>query len=326
VTAVDDFLAAGPEIQRDRFGRPLVVPPGGGKPTPYTRCTTYVDCLEDKFNLAKWQQRMVAIGITERTDLRLAVAAHRDDKNRLNDLCEQALEAAKATAGATTGTALHAFTEQHDRGQLDLRRVPPDFRADLDAYITATRGFGIVDIETFGVLDDLKIAGTWDRILTVDGVPYIADLKTGSIEFGMGKIAMQLAVYSRCQRYDMATHQRSPLTVDQDRALVIHLPAGTGECSLHWVDINAGWDAVDLATQVRAWRARRGLARPYTPPAAGPDMAKFNEQVTEAPTLAALRALWHEYAGVWTHEMTAICAQRRDELVATDSTPKTSVA
>lgn len=326
MTAVDTFLHTQTlEVQRDRFGRPLVIPPGGGKPTAYTRCTTYVDCLEDKFNLSKWQQRMVAIGITERTDLRLAVAAHRDDKKHLDEICEQALEAAQATAGATTGTALHAFTEQHDRGQLDLRRVPADFRADLDAYIDAVRGFGMVDIETFGVLDDLQIAGTWDRILTVDGVPHIADIKTGSIEYGMGKIAMQLAVYSRCDRYDIATGQRSGLNVDQTRALVIHLPAGTGTCSLHWVDIEAGWEAVQLATQVRAWRKRKGLSKPYAPAKPAVDMAAFGDEIAAVTTVLGLRDVWFRYASSWTEEMTAVAAARKEQILAA-ATPRTSVA
>src|SRR5215831_14489249 len=107
MSTTDTFDPIPPAIRRDRWLRPLVVPPGGGKPVPYTRCTTYVSALEDTYNLSRWQQRMVAIGLAERQDLLLAVAAHRDDKAHLNELCEKALEAAKGSAPATTGTALH---------------------------------------------------------------------------------------------------------------------------------------------------------------------------------------------------------------------------
>ena len=69
-------------IPRDRFGRPLVVPPAARSPSPYTRCTTYVDALEDKFGLQKWMMRMTAVGLSQRQDLLLAVAANRDDKER----------------------------------------------------------------------------------------------------------------------------------------------------------------------------------------------------------------------------------------------------
>lgn len=36
------------ELPRDRFGRPMVMPPSGkGKRIPYRRCTTFVGCLDD---------------------------------------------------------------------------------------------------------------------------------------------------------------------------------------------------------------------------------------------------------------------------------------
>ena len=41
------------DIPRDHWNRPLVVPPGGGNPVPYTRCTTFIDPLEDQYNLTQ---------------------------------------------------------------------------------------------------------------------------------------------------------------------------------------------------------------------------------------------------------------------------------
>jgi hypothetical protein len=155
---------------------------------------------------------MVALGLADRPDLLLAAAAHRDDKNKLNDICDQAKEAAKASASATTGTALHALTEQHDRGQT-LGVLPADAKADLDAYIAATEPFEHLGIEEFVVHDGFKIGGTFDRLVRYNGEVYIADLKTGSVDFGIGKIAMQLAVYAHSVRYDPATHLRSSLPV-----------------------------------------------------------------------------------------------------------------
>src|SRR5689334_2925212 len=75
--SMSDFTTPAPQVPRDRWQRPLVVPPKGGKPVAYTRCTTFVGCLEDTFNLSRWQQRMVALGLNDRPDLLLAVAAHR---------------------------------------------------------------------------------------------------------------------------------------------------------------------------------------------------------------------------------------------------------
>lgn len=257
-----ELASAVEPIPRDRYGRPLVIPREGGKPIPYTRCTTYVGVLEDTFNLARWQQRMVALGLASRPDLLLAVSAHGDDKTELNRICAEAQEAAAAHAAATTGTALHALTERLDRG-MPVGVIPEAYQADLAAYEKETAELTPVEIEAFTVLDTLQIGGTPDRVVEFRGARYIADVKTGSIEYGMGKIAMQLAVYSRSSLYDHRTGERTSLQVDQNNAIVIHLPAGEGRCELHWVNIAAGWEAVKLATSVRAWRARSGLSIPF---------------------------------------------------------------
>lgn len=252
------------EPQRDRWGRPLVIPPQGGEPVPYTRCTTFIDCLDDRYNLELWKIRQAAIGLTERPDLHLAVSAHRDDKKKLDRICNDAIEAAKSSAAATTGTALHSLTELVDTGR-DLPGLPDSAKADLEAYREGTAVLTVVAMEQFGVHDELKVGGTWDRIVEYDGKRFIADLKTGStIDYSINKIAMQLAVYSRSQVYDVATGQRTPLDVYPNAGIVIHLPAGQASCQLHWVDLKAGWEGVALATQVRGWRRRKGLAQPFT--------------------------------------------------------------
>lgn len=317
------FASPGQEIPRDRWGRPLVVPVAGGKPVSYTRATTYVGCLEDTYNLAKWQMRMTALGLVDREDLHLAVAAHRDDKDHLNKICDQAIEAAKAHAAATTGTALHSLTEQHDRGTLDLARVPAAYRKDIEAYASATDGLEVVEIEQFGVIDDLKIGGTWDRCVRGrDGRLRIADVKTGSVEWGMGKIAMQLSVYARCTAYTHADPSprravsNPDAGVDQDTAIVIHLPAGKGKCHLIEVDIAAGWEAVDLARQVRAWRARKDLARPHGSSVALAAMDPILDQIKAAPDIGTLRLLWAQnHASRWTPAHTAAAAERKAYLI-----------
>ncbi|MEO3922985.1 PD-(D/E)XK nuclease family protein [Micromonosporaceae bacterium B7E4] len=299
--------AAAPD--RDRWGRPLIVPPEGGTAVAYTRCTTYVGALEDRYNLGLWEQRMVALGLADRPDLILSVGAHRDDKRKLDDICADAKEAAKAHAAATTGTAVHKLVERLDLGQ-PVGTVPDAYRADLAAYETATACLEPVAVERFVVLDDLRIGGTPDRVVRFEGRHFIADLKTGSVEFGAGKIAMQLAVYSRSVHYDHETRTREPLPgVDQDRAIVIHLPAGSGRCELKWIDIAAGWEAVSLATQVRAWRARRSLFTPFQQATSG-----VLEQITNAASEDALSALWRQHMTVWTPELTAAARARKAAL------------
>lgn len=300
------------EIPRDGWGRPKITPPDGGKAVAYTRCTTYVAALEDTYGLTKWKMRQVALGLADRSDLLLAVSAHRDDKKELDRIADKAMEAARSSAAATTGTALHTLTELHDQGRA-IGVLPDSARADLNAYITATAHLRYAAIEQFRVLDELRIGGTADRVIDLGDRYRIGDVKTGDIELGIGKIAMQLAVYARSVAYTGdGTRHPDAKPMDLDTALIVHLPAGQGRCTLVEVDIAAGWEAVQLAAQVRAWRARKDLARP---------VAVDTTQVGQFADLDKLRAWYVELdaRGQATPELLAACKARAAELTAVAS-------
>lgn len=242
------------DIERDNFGRPLIVPPGGGKPKAYTRCTTFVDALSDKSNLMAWKARMAALGLARSDDLMLQIAGHDpDDKKGLDRLVDQAANLAGASRGANIGTQIHEATEKYDRGE----ELPPlgKFQADVDAYIQATRGLEVAAVEQFRVHDDLHIGGTADRLFLIDGKLTIADIKTGGL-WDVGKMAMQLAVYANSVPYNPETNTREvdPHPVDTTRGLLIHLPEGKGTCDLYWLNLQVGMEAVHLAAEVRRWR------------------------------------------------------------------------
>lgn len=314
----------GPQIRRDGWGRPLVTPEGGGKPVAYTRATTYVGCLEDTFNLGKWMQRMVAVGIARRPDIHLQVTSLAGDpdanKKDLDKACDAAREAAAASAAATTGTALHQLTELIDRGQ-DIGVIPDAYKADLDAYKAATAHMRHLHIEQFCVHDPLKIGGTPDRIVEVDGKRYIADVKTGSIEYGIGKIAMQLAVYARSKTYDIETANRDLHGADLERGIIIHLPAGQGTCTLHWVDLIEGWGGVKHAKDVRAWRAKRfnDLTEPYARSVTlhqVTDHLGIIAEIQAATSVDELTQIWATHAGSWSDHLTKLAAERKAALQA----------
>lgn len=257
--------AARPEPSRDRYGRYLLPQPAG-KDKGYTRATTIAKTLSDTYGLTRWQVRMAAQGLTQRPDLFARVAAAAGDTKTLDVVCEEAKEAAAASSGANIGTALHAFSEAVDAGR--PVHIPAPWDADVAAYTAALTAARItVDpdfIETVLALHSLEVAGTMDRLVTMpDGRRLIADLKTGKdLTYGWGEIAIQLALYAHAEQiFDVATGQYRPMPeVDQDEALVMHLPAGQARCDLYVVDIAAGWDAVQTALVVRAWRKRRDLA------------------------------------------------------------------
>ncbi|MBA2280683.1 MAG: hypothetical protein H0W25_05535, partial [Acidimicrobiia bacterium] len=277
-TAVDDLLAhAGPRLpERDRYGRYMIPDPHTGRKRAWTRATTVASTLSDKFGLQQWAQRMTAIGLTRRADLYARVAATPiDDKQAMNRLVDEAKEAAAASAGANVGTALHSFTERLDRGEDVLAPAPWD--ADLEVYRTTMAGAGVVVvprmIEVIVTLPELGVAGTFDRVVTVPGgeLPLVADLKSGGF-LDWCEISIQLALYAHAETiYDLATGQHLPIpALDQERALVMHLPAGKATCTLWQVDIAAGWEAVQQAMWVRTWRKRKGIATALATMPTGP--------------------------------------------------------
>lgn len=253
-----------PEIERDRWGRPLVVPPTGGPSQPYTRATTFVGAIEDTYGIGIWKQRMTALGLADRPDLLMKVVSSRGDNRAVDAAADDAFVAAGGNVAATVGTALHLLTEKLDSGE-ELGQVPEQYAPDLAAYEEATSELKCELIEAFCVQDKLKVGGTPDRVVKHRGKRYIADLKTGSIDKGYLKIAAQLAMYARSRTYDISTGQRGTHGAEIDRGILIHLPAGSGTCKLYWLDLLVGWEAVLLANNVREARKQpfRSVVHPW---------------------------------------------------------------
>ena len=257
------------EPRRDRYGRPLILPKGGDKPVAYTRPTTIADTLDDRHNLELWMQRQVALGLAARPDLVARIATtDTDDKSTLNGICSDARDAAGSSAAANMGTAIHAAVETVNRGG-----EPPEMFADVVAeYTAALQRHGLTvnpdHVEQFCVNEPVKAAGTFDMIVELDGRSYIADLKTGSSLAWSGRsFAVQLAIYAGATSYyDVATDTHSePVDVDRDRAIIVHLPAAGGPCTVHGLDIAAGAAALDHALWVRDWRKNNDLLRDVDP-------------------------------------------------------------
>jgi len=255
----------------------------GRKLKAYSRMTTFIDCLEDKSNLTQWKQRNVVLGLSRSPSLLEAFSAlqepHSTDRSQANALVQRAEEAAGSDLKALTGTALHDIIERINLGQ-DPGFIPPEHEADIAAYkeAVALAKIVVVAAETFVVNDTFGAAGTFDILgLHWDEarqrwVLKIMDIKTGRIDYGLSKIGMQLGGYANSQAYDAETGDRSPiqwtmedgtvLDVDLDEALIIHLPAGQGACTVVPVDIRGCYDGLVLAQQVRKWRSRKFQQEP----------------------------------------------------------------
>ena len=261
------------EFNRDRWGRPLIIPDGGGKPLPYGRFSSHGSVLEDKFALEKWKIRTSAIGLTKREDLFAQLAAcPADDSKRLDEIMSQALEAGGGSVGANLGTALHEFTQRVDLGELNVDDIAEPWKSDVQAYLDTLDKFNLVLvhdlIEVNLVNDDLQLAGTADRFYLDSNMRLIcADIKTGKqISKNPLAYAVQLAAYANSLLYDIETGTRkSPGDVCLDYGYIMHIPANQGRCDIYEVDLREAMEAARLASTVKRWQKRSDLVKPLTP-------------------------------------------------------------
>lgn len=318
------------DFDRDRYQRPLIVPTGGGKPVPYRRCTSYVDVIGDKYQLQQWEKRQVAIGLAQRDDLRLNVLAHLGDKTVLDRTCQDSKEYALASAKATKGTAFHALTDIADRGGELPAGLPDNVLGTLDAFREATRDLKVVHIESKVVLDTHQVAGTPDRIYQWQGERFIGDTKTGNTTYGVQKIAAQLAIYSRSYLYDVATGARDTHGASTNRGIVMDVDLDACTVDLLWIDLEAGWQAVQVAKQVwdqRALDKRANLVTPFGPTErpslhlekkaeareerqASREVEQVLRMIAATDDPAAIRGLWSTYSSIWTDELTEAAKAR----------------
>lgn len=256
-------LAGRADFKRDRWGRPLVVPAVGGKPVAYTRASSAAKPIEETYNLELWARRNVAYGLAADPSLVARVLAvggapHEwsdNDKKTVNRVVDDAADIAQAHRAANIGTALHAIIERVNRGEPvgDVGIFQPDVDAYRQAIAQAGWTINPEHVECRMVCDELRMAGTCDSIINDTDGYAIADLKTGSsVIYGALGYAAQLAAYAHSDLYDPATDTRTPIDINRKTGYLIHLPAGTGVCTIYQVDLVAGYDVAVLANQVRA--------------------------------------------------------------------------
>jgi len=260
--ANDDFTTG--EAPKDRWGR-YRIKTRSGKETYFPRVTTIAKCLDDEGALTAWKGRMTATGLVHRNDLLVAASAALEDKGALDRIVQQAIEAAGASSKANIGTALHSLTQALDLGQQPA--ILPGLQIDVDAYLLGMVKHGVIIdprfVEILLVNEKYEYAGTADRIARFNTrkKKQVMDLKTGSIDYAMNAIAVQMAMYANAEYiYDWRTQTCTDLPdIDKTRGVILHLPAGKGELALYEVDLVAGWVAAQMAMEVRAWRKRKDL-------------------------------------------------------------------
>lgn len=264
--AIKNLNETKPETRRDRWGRYQVLPPNGDKVIGYTRATTIAKILDDTSSLMAWNSRMTALGLAQRPDLVALVATTpQDDKKTLDGIVKRASEAGGATVRRDLGTAIHGMLEERLNNPDAI--APPPYQADIEAIIQAVADAGLHFVpgmaERIVVNDDLQIAGTFDLLLTDGQETFISDLKTGSsVKYGGLGFAIQLAIYANAHNLytqgaakDGSQDIREPMPdINRSVGIVIHCQPASADVRLHWVDLEAGQEALETALEVKRLR------------------------------------------------------------------------
>jgi hypothetical protein len=274
----EDRSNAGPQTY-DRFNRYLLDADGKG-PRPYTRATTLAKTLEDDYHLSEWKARCAARGVALRDDLvARAKATPVDDKRVWKEILAEAEVVNGGGVKRNMGSAFHEFHERVPKmSGAEFAAQSPLIKATYAKYRAALEQCGIVEILTEVTLVNTKIgsAGKADGIARLrDGRYVIIDRKSGRITEYPHSACQQLAIYANSDvmiTYDEngapVRHELPPL--DKHTAIVIDVTIGdenTASVAVYEIDIWSGWAAALLACDVRRWRNRRDLVKPFHPDA-----------------------------------------------------------
>lgn len=320
------------EIERDQWGRPLILQPDGSR-VAYTRASSLANNIENRFGLHKWDVRQVVRGMGLLEDVAAMAASlpsATGDKRKdgisnkaLDEYADLAREAARVHKEANYGTAVHGFTAPGMRGN---PHVPQRMQADVDSYWDQmdTYDLQVVASEVFIVNDTLKCAGTFDRLYWADGFGLVVgDEKTGKAR--IKSTLIQMSVYARGAVYDWNTGARYPIAslvdwnqlgfgqpavdkINEDWTFFVHIPAGEGRTIFYKADQHKGWEAARVAAWVRDWnQLKEGLVwDAHNDLLAGRRERMAYEAILQCGSRDELIAVATAFRDVWTDRLTQL--------------------
>ena len=259
-------------------GQPLDWPEGERQPLNaelYDRPSDISGSLDTKENLSPYHQAKAVFGVvTEPHPHSLikqfrALASEFTDpwssaKTEVKDLLKMARTLGGEDFKSGSGAALHRYSVLIDKG-ITPEYEMTDFEPWLEVYGEAMARFEVLAWEGFIVADEVKCAGSFDKLLRdrETGDIIIGDLKTGKsdADFAMSP-TVQVAIYAHGEYYDQETGKRSPVHADLrlDRGALIHLPyngGGDPECTIYPLDLERGWQLAKTSKDVTAARKMR---------------------------------------------------------------------
>lgn len=341
--AIFDSAAEEKPLRDKPWGRPLLIPgdrrgahplvenPKNRKPRedgrlPYTRASSLSNYVTDHSAVDVWEKRSIIKGLSEREDLAAEAAAlppiigNTRDKStltrqeklsdkltnqRLDEIGNEAARYANRDYKASWGTAVHGFTDPGPHGD-----VPVRMQADVASWYAKTAGWEFLLTEAFVRNDLYQAAGTFDHLVRIPWMPelgaIIVDKKTGILH--LDQFAIQGNVYATGELYDLEKDDGSiihwPAEVNQEWAILAHIPLGLGRTDLYLVDLVEGRIDCQVACAVRERRQRDNHGRLFDPA----EEARMHVAglISNASSREELNAIALEYRPIWTEDLTAL--------------------
>jgi hypothetical protein len=227
--------------------------------------TTLAKKFQDSWLLDKYAKRQVAVGLAARPDLvRLVIARGGDDtqaaRNAIDAVCEQAYEAAKATAKANEGTARHLVLERVDRGEkfvpadAGMRNLIEGYRAELSRSGLSPRPDLVERIVFF---PKEWLIGTFDRGYHWCGHTLLGDLKSGAnaVRYPHSTVA-QMGLYLLAPTmYDAERDELVDPPRWGEQVIVVHIPM-EGMVELWTIPADTCREVGEQALWMKQWLAR----------------------------------------------------------------------
>lgn len=287
--------------------------PGTTEPLKAPRVTSRVKALDDTTGLMRWKTREVVKGVAGNPALldRVDLAAERRDLNAdLDRVIDDAEVQAGSYRASELGTAIHAWLEAVERGEIDRADIPAQFVPYTDAYLDTLAAAGVRPVpelvERIVYNSATGWAGTFDNVYELaTGERVIGDKKTSkttSFRHSALSFAQQLATYAGAD-YMLTADGESwePMPPVSDAfAVIAHVPSDApGKCELVTIDLDYGRRAIELAKAVADARqgATAGVLRRW-------ELPTLTDAVDLCTTQAELADLWERNAAVWTDELT----------------------
>ena len=305
--------------------------------------TAVAKIVADSFALDQWRKRQVAIGMMLEPRLGERVAVDPDNREAVDEICEEAMRIAGSHHAADRGTQRHRASELVDTDQPMLTEQQ---RADAAAWQRTIDHYGIEiipqHVEGFAMWPDHGVAGRFDRIARYQGRSIILDLKSGenAVKYPQSTAA-QLALYANAPLISAKTTTAgdkttvtewtaAPADLDLKTGYVILLGDDMDIGQLWEIDISHGMAGARSALDLVDWRKQKSYGKDLAQLVetakpkpewvrrrdngwSDPDIA---DRIRQATTVDTLLDVWRQATavGTWGQFHTQLARRRRAEL------------